>query len=57
MSDIPQVITFEGKDIRSMSREELIEVVEWCHADMRRRLDDEMRRLQQVTDKFIRMGK
>lgn len=30
MRDVPRVTTWKGRDINELSREELIEAVEWC---------------------------
>lgn len=34
LKDLPKVTTWKGRDIASLSREELIEALEWCAKEL-----------------------
>lgn len=57
MSEIPQVIYFEGKDIRTMTREELIAVVEYAHRQAVATEIRERERLEATVAQFRKMGR
>lgn len=49
-TEVPRVTKWKGRDIRELSREELIEAVEWCAEAYHNAIEDKVRTVRMMAE-------